>query len=89
MTGLFQSQSLSDHESAIEYKKGLKMGLLTLKKYSNLTPEAIDRIIKTIEQEIKDDEAKQSLKHKEKILKRTRIKLSSPPVTPFSILAHL
>ena len=61
MTGWFRDKLLSERERIMEYNRGLKMGLWAIKESRNLCPEAIDFMIKAIEQEIKDNETRCTL----------------------------
>ncbi len=58
MAGLSREQLLSARERAMEYNRGLEMGLWAFKESRNLCPEAVNFIIKAIEQEINDNEIK-------------------------------
>lgn len=58
MTGLSHDQLLTARERAMEYNRGLEMGLWAVKECRNLCPAAIGFMIKAMEQEIKDNETK-------------------------------
>jgi len=55
---LSPDQLLSDRERAMEYNRGLEMGLWAVKESRNLCPGATNFMIKAMEQTIKDNETK-------------------------------
>jgi len=53
-----RDQLLSARERAMEYNRGLEMGLWAVKESRNLCPEAVTFMIRAIEKEIKDNETR-------------------------------